>query len=110
MQPARGTTSSVTQCRAGARLGRRPTQRDAVVDVEPAPTPTSQTVQVAVGQKLTRGRPASPTPTAKAALQRGQVATQDWLNDHDVRIDPVFGIAVDDGAVHGRSPTRRRTR
>ena len=49
------------------------TLRDAVVDVEAGGAYLS-TVQVAIGQKLLAGvRPAN--PTAKAALQRGQVAT-----------------------------------
>ena len=78
-----------------------------------------QNVQVAIGQQLTGSSGQSPTPTVKAALQRGKVATQDWLNDHDALIDPVFGIAVDGGqftaaarpdVVPAELPGRRRCR
>jgi hypothetical protein len=72
-----------------------PDLRDAVVDVE-AGNPYLQTVQVAIGEKLLTeaGQPATNT---KAALQRGQVATQDWLKTHSISVDPVFGVAVDGG-------------
>ncbi len=53
-------------------------------------------MQTAIGQKLLTESGTS-DPTAKAALQRGQVATQDWLKDHSISIDPVFGIAADGG-------------
>jgi len=71
------------------------TLRDAVVDVEAGGAYLS-TVQEAVGQKLLAESGTS-SPTAKAALQRGQVATQDWLKDHSITIDPVFGISADGG-------------
>ena len=71
------------------------TLRDAVVDVEAGGTYLSD-VQVAIGQKLLAASGTS-APTAKAALQRGQVATQDWLKSHSISIDPVFGIAPDGG-------------
>ena len=41
--------------------------------------------------------PVPSSPTAKAALQRGQVATEDWLKDHSISLDPVLGIAADGG-------------
>ncbi len=72
-----------------------PELRDAVVDVE-AGAPYLQTVQIAVGEKLL-AEAGQPTTDAKAALQRGQVATTDWLKDHEIRIDPVFGLGVDAG-------------
>ena len=58
--------------------------------------PYLQTVQIAVGEKLLTeaGQPAT---DPKAALQRGQVATQDWLKTHSIDIDPIFGVAVDGG-------------
>ncbi|MGA8248667.1 MAG: hypothetical protein WB797_17295 [Nocardioides sp.] len=69
--------------------------KKAVVDVEGGDA-YLQTVQVAIGQKLlaASGRSAG---SVKAALERGQVATQDWLTTHTIRIDPVFGVAVDGG-------------
>jgi hypothetical protein len=72
-----------------------PELRDAVVDVE-AGNPYLQTVQVAVGDKLLT-EAGEPTTNTKAALQRGQVATTDWLKDHSISVDPVFGVAVDGG-------------
>lgn len=55
-----------------------------------------QNVQVSVGRLLT-GNAGTSNADTKAQLQRGEVATQDWLNDHEVSIDPVFGIDVDGG-------------
>jgi hypothetical protein len=69
--------------------------RKAVVDVEAGGAYLS-TVQVAIGQKLL-AESGNSNPTAKEALQRGQVATEDWLKDHSISIDPVFGIAADGG-------------
>jgi len=72
-----------------------PELRDAVVDVE-AGNPYLQTVQVAIGEKLLTEAGQS-APSTKAALQRGQVATEDWLKTHSISVDPVFGVAVDGG-------------
>lgn len=72
-----------------------PDAKKAVVDVEGG-DPYLQTVQVAIGQKLLADS-GQPTTTTKAALQRGEVATQDWLKSHAISIDPVFGVAVDGG-------------
>jgi thiol-disulfide isomerase/thioredoxin len=73
-----------------------PAAKQAVLDVEGG-DPYLQTIQVAIGQKLL-AEAGSPTSSTKAALQRGLVATQDWLRTHKVAIDPVFGVAVDGGA------------
>jgi hypothetical protein len=73
-----------------------PDVKAAVLDVEGG-DPYLQTVEVAIGQKLL-AEAGSPTTGVKAELQRGQVATQDWLNTHQVVIDPVFGVGVDGGA------------
>ena len=72
-----------------------PELRNAVIDVE-AGSPYLQTVQTAVGEKLL-AEAGQPTTNAKAALQRGQVATDDWLKTHTISLDPVFGVAVDGG-------------
>ena len=53
-------------------------------------------MQLAIGQKLLSEAGQSATD-AKAALQRGQVATQDWLKTHSISVDPIFGVAVDGG-------------
>ncbi len=72
-----------------------PDAKKAVVDVEGGDA-YLQTVQVAIGQKLL-AESGQPAGSLKAALQRGVVATQDWLTSHSIRIDPVFGVAVDGG-------------
>jgi hypothetical protein len=70
-------------------------QRDAAIAVAGADA-YLQNVEVAVGQKLT-GSSGQTTAELKAALQRGEVAASDWLNDHKAFVDPVFGLAVDGG-------------
>ncbi len=94
VQPASGYQSQVSQIRSA--LASSPAdQRNAVIDVA-AGDAYLQNVQIAIGQQLTHS---SGTTNAdlKAALERGQVATQDWLDDHDVFVDPVFSLAVDGG-------------
>jgi hypothetical protein len=94
VQPAHGyqqQLSQLEQAFASASAG----QRKAVIDVAGSDA-YLQNVQVAIGQKLT-GNEGQSVGDVKAALRRGQVATQEWLNDHDAFIDPVFGISVDGG-------------
>ncbi len=55
-------------------------------------------MQVSVGQKLL-AESGTTSPSHKAAFARGQVATQDWLKDHDIKVDPSLGVSVDQGAV-----------
>ena len=78
-----------------------PELRDAVVDVE-AGAPYLQTVQIAVGEKLL-AEAGQPTTDAKAALQRGQVATTDWLKDHDDPHRPGLRARGGRRAVQGRA-------
>lgn len=73
-----------------------PDVRQAVLDVEGG-FPYLQAIQVTIGEKLLADS-GTPTTKTKEALQRGQVATDDWLRSHPVSIDPVFGKAVDGGA------------
>jgi len=94
VQPAAGYESQVSQIRTA--LASAPAdQRDAVIDVASSDA-YLQNVQVAIGQQLT-GNSGSSNADLKAALERGQVATQDWLDDHDAFVDPVFSISVDGG-------------
>jgi hypothetical protein len=96
VKPAKGYAQSQAQVRQ--QFASAPEdQRDAVLDVEGG-DPFLQNVQVAVGQQLT-GNSGEATADLKAAQQRGQVATQEWLNDHSVEVDPVFGVGVEDGQV-----------
>jgi hypothetical protein len=72
-----------------------PELRKAVSQVEAAQAYLS-TVQVAVGEKLLTAA-GQTSVDAKAALQRGQVATDDWLRSHTISLDPVFGISAQGG-------------
>jgi hypothetical protein len=83
--------SQIQQAFASAPAG----QRQAVIDVAGSDA-YLQNVQVAIGQQLT-GNEGQSDDDVNAALQRGQVATQEWLNDHDAFVDPVFDISVDGG-------------
>jgi hypothetical protein len=74
-----------------------PDVKQAVLDVEGGP-PYLQNVQVAIGHKLL-AESGNPTTKTKVALQRGQVATQDWLRSHSAIIDPVFGTSLASGAL-----------
>lgn len=56
--------------------------------------PYLKTVQVSVGQKLLEDS-GQTNPSLKASFARGKVATQEWLQDHDVRIDPSLGVDFD---------------
>jgi len=71
--------------------------RDAGIEVEGG-DPYLKTVQVSVGRKLL-AESGQTSPSVQEAYARGQVATQDWLKDHDVKVDPSLGIAVDKGNV-----------
>jgi len=94
VSPASGYQSQVSQLQQA--LASAPgEQRDAVVAVA-ASDAYLQNVQVAIGQQLT-GNEGQSNADIKAALQRGRVATQEWLNDHDAFVDPVFGLSVDGG-------------
>ena len=105
VEPASGYQNAVSQYEQA--LASSPAdQRNAVIQVAGADA-YLQNVQVAIGQQLT-GNTGQSNADLKAALQRGEVATQDWLNDHDAFIDPVFGLAVD-GGKFTPAATRRRT-
>jgi hypothetical protein len=95
VEPASGYQQQVTQLQQ-ALASSPPDQREAVIDVA-ASDAYLQNVQVAIGQELT-GKVGQTDAEIKAALQRGQVATQDWLAHHKVYLDPVFGRSVDGGS------------
>jgi hypothetical protein len=92
VEPASGYQQQVSQIQQ-ALASAPEDQREAVLEVA-ASDAYLQNVQVAIGQKLT-GSSGSSNAELKAALQRGQVATQDWLNDHHTSIDPVFGVGIE---------------
>lgn len=53
-----------------------------------------KTVQLSVGRKLLQ-ESGQANPPLKDAFARGQVATQDWLKDHDIKVDPSLGVTFD---------------
>ena len=70
-------------------------QQDAVIEVESSATYISG-VEQAVGAKVLREQ-GTAQPTTAEAGQAGQKALNAWLNDHDVDIDPQFGVELKNG-------------
>ena len=66
-------------------------QRQAVIDVQGAATYV-QAVERSVGASL------GTSGGSKAEIAAGQKAFEEWLADHDVRIDPRFGVSIDSGS------------
>lgn len=94
VSPASGYQQAVSQYQAA--LASSPAdQRDAAIEVAGADA-YLQNIQVAIGEKLS-GKTGQSNAELKAALQGGQVATQDWLAHHSAYINPVFGVSVDGG-------------
>jgi hypothetical protein len=69
--------------------------RDAGIEVDGGDA-YLKTVQLSVGQKLLEAE-GQTNPTDQASFARGQVATQDWLKSHHVKVDPSLGVALDKG-------------
>lgn len=67
-------------------------QKEAVRDVNLA-RPYAMAVQLAVGKRLESGA------DAEAAATAGADAFTGWIEDHDVRIDPRFGVSIESGDV-----------
>jgi hypothetical protein len=103
VQPAKGYTQNQAQVQQQFSSAPKD-QLDAVLDVQGGDA-YLKNVQVAIGQRLT-GNSGQGTADLKAAQQRGQVATEDWLRDHQVVVDPALGVTVDGGQV---APVRDQT-
>jgi hypothetical protein len=99
VEPASAYQSQVSQFQQLLASGPAD-QRDAVIQVAAADA-YLQNVEVAIGQQLT-GNEGQSNADVKAALQRGEVAAQEWLAHHKVSIDPVFDLAVDGGRFSAR--------
>jgi hypothetical protein len=100
VEPASGYQQQLSQLEQA--LASTPAdQRNAVIDVA-ASDAYLQNVQVSIGQELS-GKVGETDAEIKAALQRGQVATQDWLAHHKVYLDPVFGRTVSGGSFSSSS-------
>lgn len=66
-------------------------QVQAVIDVQGVNTYV-QAVEKAAGAKL------DPSGAADAQTAAGQKAFRTWLKDHDVSVDPRFGVSIDKGS------------
>ena len=72
-----------------------PAEQQAVIEVESASTYVNDIVQAVGSQRLQDAGTAK--PGLDEATAEGQKALTAWLDDHDVSIDPVFGIEIKDG-------------
>ena len=66
-------------------------QRDAIVEVQGAETYVAA-AETSVGRATLGG-----SPSADDAKAAGEKEFQAWLDDHDVRIDPRYGVAIEKG-------------
>ena len=66
-------------------------QRDAVIEVGAASIYVTA-AETAVGRKVLGG-----TPSDEAALAAGESAFVAWIDEHDVRIDPKYGVSIETG-------------
>jgi peptidyl-prolyl cis-trans isomerase SurA len=72
-------------------------QRDALIEVQGAQTYVNA-AEISIGRELlaARGRSGASDDEATAAGKKAMLA---WLDDHDVRLDPRFGVTLDKGQV-----------
>ncbi|GAA1760647.1 hypothetical protein GCM10009795_003870 [Nocardioides hankookensis] len=70
-------------------------QRDAIVEVQGAETYVAA-AETSVG-KATLSKQGESSPSADDAKAAGQKEFEAWLDDHDVRIDPRYGVAIEKG-------------
>jgi hypothetical protein len=86
---------AVAQARSQEAIKALPAdQQDALIDVQGAALYV-QAAELAVGRAILekQGR----TPKDKAAQAVGVKAFQAWLDDHDVQINPQYGVSIDKG-------------
>lgn len=70
-------------------------EQEAVIEIESSSAYVTG-IQEAIGEKLLRAKGAA-DPTIDQARASGQKAFNAWLADHDVSIDPQFGVSIKDG-------------
>lgn len=82
-------------------------QQQAVLEIEGSQTLVSSVV-LAVGRQVLQQRGATIPDNAKAASsaesQAGQKALTTWVTDHEVRIDPRYGLSAQDGTITTDDP------
>lgn len=70
-------------------------QQQAIIEIE-ASTTYLGGVEQAVGEKVLAAQGTS-SPSSQAAAKAGQAAFAKWFDQHDVAIDPQFGIEIKNG-------------
>jgi hypothetical protein len=94
VEPSRDYTRAVTDLEA--QVAALPEdQQEAVVEIETS-SQYVQAVQLAVGEKLLADE-GQREPGPEAAGQRGVEELTAWLEDHDVELNPEYGIAIEEG-------------
>ena len=91
-----GTTADASYdaavAQAESQLGDlKPAERAAIIEVQGTETYVAAT-ELAVGKKVLGG-----TPSDEDATAAGKKALLAWIDDHDVRIDPRYGVALEEG-------------
>lgn len=85
---------AVAQARASDQLSQLPTdQQDALVDVQGAPVYVAA-VELAVGKAILADS-GTTAPSDEEATAAGQKAFGAWVDDHDIRVDPQFGVTIE---------------
>ena len=72
-------------------------QQEAVVEVEAARVYVAE-AKAAVGRALLIEE-GNAAPAQEEAVARGEEAFADWLAEHEMRFDPSYGVALEDGAL-----------
>lgn len=82
---------AIEQAKTQQLAGLDEAQRDAVIEVGAASIYVSA-AETSVGRKVLGG-----TPSDEDALAAGQKELVAWIDDHDVRVDPRYGVSIDTG-------------
>lgn len=90
--PDASYATTVEQAEAEQLAGLDEAQRNAVVEVGAASIYVGAAA-TAVGREVLGG-----TPSDEDAQAAGQEALVAWMDDHDVQIDPRYGVTIDTGA------------
>lgn len=93
VEPGAAYAQKVAQLRA-ATASLPKDQQDAVVEIESAPAYLAG-VQQAIGERLQSSQ--GTTGDAAAQTKAGQRVFDAWFTDHDVTIDPQYGVEIKDG-------------
>lgn len=87
---------AVEQAKKEQLAGLDEAQRDAVVEVGAAAIYVSA-AETSVGRKVLSSEGQGGTPSDEDALAAGEKEFVAWIDDHDVRVDPKYGVSIDTG-------------